>query len=530
MDRIQMVRRLENSSHIWDLVVVGGGATGLGTAVESASRGFDTLLLEQDDFCKGTSSRSTKLVHGGVRYLQRGDISLVLEALRERGLLIRNAPHLVNNLSFVLPYYSWWEGPFYGTGMKVYDMLAGKLGLGPSLRLSPQQTIQHIPTLETKGLRGGVMYHDGQFDDARLGISLALTAADHGAALINYFGVTGFLKVRERICGVLARDLVTQRDYEIRSRVVINATGVFSDQLMKMDEPESPGRIVLSQGIHIILNKRVLPGNTAIMVPRTDDGRVLFALPWLDRVLLGTTDTLVGNPSLEPGPLPEELDFLMSHARRYLTSRPSSADICSIFAGLRPLIRSASRRKTATLSRRHCLSVSRSGLLTIAGGKWTTYRKMGQDTVDYASLVSGLEKRASVTENLRIHGFKERSLAADSLGAYGTNATLIRDLIAERPFLGAPIHPGLPYLKAQIVWAVRQEMAITLEDVLSRRTRCLLLDARAAMASALDTARIMAGELNRDPHWIDDQVKSFCLLAKGYLPDEHVSDFSDIER
>ena len=514
-----MLDQLEQSSGPWDIAVVGGGATGLGIAVDAASRGYRTLLLEQQDFCKGTSSRSTKLVHGGVRYLQRGDLSLVHEALRERGLLIRNAPHLVHDLSFVVPNYKWWEAPFYGVGMKVYDLLAGKLGLGPSTWLSREETLLQIPTLEPGGLRGGVMYHDAQFDDARLGIALAITAAGQGATLINYFRVEGLMKSGGKTCGILGKDLLSGTQMEIPSRVVINATGVFSDALVQADDPGAPSLVSPSQGIHMVLDRKFLPRQTAIMVPHTDDGRVLFAVPWLGRVLVGTTDTPVEHPVLEPIALPEELDFLMKHASRYLAIPPSLGDILSVFAGLRPLVRSSSSKQTASLSRDHHLSVSPSGLLTITGGKWTTYRKMGEDAVDHAASLGGLKPRQSVTENLHIHGWSEEAGGEDPLAAYGSDRGRIFQLIREEPGLGNPIHPRLPYLRAQVLWAVREEMALTLEDVLSRRTRCLLLDARAAIEAAPETATLMARELGKDEAWVRHQVGEFQAIARGYLPD-----------
>ncbi len=514
-----MLEQLEKSSGPWDIAVAGGGATGLGIAVDAASRGYRTILVEQDDFCKGTSSRSTKLVHGGFRYLQRGDLSLVHEALRERGLLIRNAPHLVHDLSFVVPNYKWWEGPFYGVGMKVYDLMAGKLGLGPSTWLSREETLSRIPTLESRGLRGGVRYHDGQFDDARLGIAIALTAADHGATLINYFQAEGLMKTAGKTCGIQGKDLVSGRSWEIQARVVINATGVFADGLVQADEPGAPALIAPSQGIHMVLDRKFLPGQTAIMVPHTDDGRVLFAVPWLDRVIVGTTDTPVEHPLAEPRALPMELDFLMGHASRYLAIPPSRGDILSVFAGLRPLVRSGSSRQTASLSRDHHLSVSSSGLVTITGGKWTTYRKMGEDAVDQAVSVAGLTRGNSRTGDLPIHGWTEGGYRAGPLDPYGSDCPRLLDLIAGEPQMASPIHPRFPYLRAQVLWAVREEMALTLEDVLSRRTRCLLLDARAAMEASRDTALLMARELGKDEAWVRNQVRDFRAIARGYLPE-----------
>jgi len=374
MNREVSIQQLEDTTVLWDVIVIGGGATGLGAAVEAASRGYRTVLLEQHDFAKGTSSRSTKLVHGGVRYLRQGDVSLVIDALRERGLLMRNAPHLVRDRAFVVPSYEWWEGPFYGVGLKVYDALAGRLGVGKSQLLSRDQTLKRIPTVERKELRGGVIYYDGQFDDSRLAINLAQTLADLGGAPINYLRVTGLVKSAGMVRGVRAVDAEKGRDYQLRGRVVINATGVFADHLLKMDEPSAPNIIRPSQGVHLVLDKAFLPGDSAIMVPHTDDGRVLFAVPWHDKVILGTMDTPLDEPSLEPRPLDGEVEFILKHAGRYMDRDPKRSDVLSAFVGRRPLEKSAGYPGTAAISGDHHLFVSRSGLATITRGNWTTYR------------------------------------------------------------------------------------------------------------------------------------------------------------
>ncbi len=520
MNRDTMVTAARDG-RTWDVVVIGGGATGLGTAVEAAARGYDTLLLEAGDFAQGTSSRSTKLVHGGVRYLQQGDVSLVLEALRERGLLLHNAPHLVHHLSFVVPAYDWWEGPFYGVGLKLYDMLAGRLGLGPSEHLSREETLQRIPTIEPEGLRGGVVYYDGQFDDARLAVTLALTAASHGATLVNYAPVTGLRKEDDLVRGVVARDAETGEALHVSARVVVNATGVFTDSVRQMDEPETPPIVRASQGVHIVLDRSFLPGHSAIMVPHTDDGRVLFAVPWHDRVIVGTTDTPMEEISLEPRPLEDELEFLLTHAVRYLTKDPDRSDILSMFAGLRPLVSPGGHEEgTASISRDHTLLASCSGLVTISGGKWTTYRKMGEDAIDRAAMVGGLDEVRSPTEDLHLHGWKQGVDPSDPLSVYGSD---IEDLLAmceadETRRLSERLHPSLPYLRGEILWAARNEMARTVEDALARRTRALLLDARAASEVAEDTARLMAEELDKDDAWIEEQAAAFRETASGYLP------------
>jgi len=517
MNRDHMLARIKDSSQIWDCIIIGGGATGVGCAIDAASRGYRTLLLEQRDFAQGTSSRSTKLIHGGVRYLQQGNFSLVLEALKERGLLLRNAPHLVSNLSFIVPLYKWWEGPFYGIGLKLYDVLAGKHGFGASRLLSKANTLKHLPTVETKGLRGGVIYHDGQFDDARLTINMAQTAAEQGATTLNYMQVNSLIKDGDHIRGVVAQDRETTSDYELRARVVINATGVFADAIRMMDDPQSPPIIKPSQGSHIVLDKSFLPGDSAIMVPRTADGRVLFAIPWYDRVVVGTTDTPIDDTVLEPRPLPEEIEFLLDHAARYLTKDPTPGDVLSTFAGLRPLVSFGAAENTAAISREHTVQVSHNGLVTITGGKWTTYRKMAEDTLKRAIAVAKLEERPSITKELHIHGFHENPEEFGVFAVYGADAPALQDLIQEDKAYVKPLHPRMPTLAGEVVWAVRHEMARTVEDFLSRRTRALILDARASMEMAPKVAELMGRELKKDKTWRDNQVSSYRKLAQGYL-------------
>ena len=517
MNRTEMIARIRDTGRTWDLIIIGGGATGLGSAIEAASRGYRVLLLEQDDFSKGTSSRSTKLIHGGVRYLQQGNVSLVLEALKERGLLRQNAPHLVHNLPFVVPSYDWWEGPFYGIGLKLYDMLAGKHGFGRSKFLSRKTIRQTIPTLETEGLRGGVIYYDGQFDDARLAVNMAQTAVEQSATVINYMKVEGLIKEKEIVSGVLATDTLSAESYEIRAAGIINATGVFTDSVLEMDQPGSGRLISPSQGIHLVLEADFLPGDKAIMVPHTADGRVLFATPWHDKVIVGTTDTPVDAVSLEPRPLEEETDFLLSHASRYLTKDPTPSDVKSIFAGIRPLVREKAAGSTASISRDHTIYISRSGLVTVAGGKWTTYRKMAEDTIDHAAILAQLPENPSVSRDLHIHGYHRHAENFGDLALYGSDAPAILDLVYREPSLGEPLAPAAKTIAAEVVWAVRHEMAQTVEDFLSRRTRALLLDARASTEMAPAVAKIMASELQKQDFWADRQVAQYVELAKGYI-------------
>jgi len=492
MNRSLFIQQL-SAVNEFDICIIGGGATGLGAALDAASRGLKTVLFEQHDFAKGTSSRSTKLVHGGVRYLQQGNIKLVMEALKERGLLLQNAPHLVHNQKFVVPNYKWWEKPFYGIGLKIYDKMAGKLGLGPSQFLSKEETLALAPTLDPEDLKGGVLYHDGQFDDARLAISIAQTAADHGAALLNYFPVSGLLKMNNKICGVWVKDQLTGKEYEVRSKVVINATGVFTDAVMKMDDPTHENIINPSQGIHLVVDKDFLPGDTAIMIPRTDDGRVLFAVPWHDKIVLGTTDTPVSIIDAEPIPLKEEIDFILQHIGRYLSKDPQHNDIKSTFAGLRPLVKGKSK-KTAALSRDHLVTVGDSGLITITGGKWTTYRKMAEDVINIAITMGGLANNPCITQNLLLHGHDEQ-----------TAPVVITSLSEEA-------------LKVLVKKAVTTEMCLTTEDFLSRRTRQLLLDAKAAIQAAPLVTNLIAEELGREENWKKEQLNNFILIANNYLP------------
>jgi glycerol-3-phosphate dehydrogenase len=518
MDRAAAVNRLLAHDGPWDMAVIGGGATGVGIAVDAAARGYSVCLVEQSDFGKGTSSRSTKLVHGGVRYLQQGNISLVMEALKERGLLRRNAPHLVHDLAFVVPNYAWWEAPFYGIGMKVYDLLAFRYGFGKSRLLSREEVLAHIPTLEPEGLRGGVVYYDGQFDDSRLLIDLARTAESLGAVLVNYAPVVGLSHDRDGfVDGIVITDLESGRRHTAHARCVINATGAFSDAVRKLDEPSAPPMVAPSQGVHVVLDHSFLPGDSAIMVPHTRDGRVLFAIPWHQHTLVGTTDTPVPSVSLEPVALAAEIDFILQTAADYLSRAPTRGDILSVFAGIRPLVKTSAVASTAALSREHTIHVARSGLLTIAGGKWTTYRKMAEDCVDHAATLAKLDERPCVTKTLHVHGYQPHAEQFGELSYYGSDAPALRELMNREPALGRRLHDALPIYAAQVVWAARHEMARTVEDVLARRTRALFLNARAAVAMAPETAQLLAAELGRDEAWQATQVAEFMALAQGYM-------------
>jgi len=516
--RTALVQQLAGQK-TWDLLVIGGGATGLGVALDGISRGYKTLLLEEVDYAKGTSSRSTKLVHGGVRYLAQGNVGLVREALYERGLLLKNAPHLVKNQEFIIPNYEWWGGAFYTLGLKVYDLLAGKLSLGSSVHLSRAETLRRLGNLRPAGLRGGVLYHDGQFDDARLAVNLAQTAVEQGGTLLNHFAVRGLLKdARGQVAGVRATDQETDLAYELHAKAVVNATGIFVDEIRQFDQPGARKLVRPSQGVHIVLPQAFLPGDAALMIPNTEDGRVLFAVPWHGRVLLGTTDTPLNEARPEPQALEEEIEFILRTAGRYLVRAPQRSDALSVFAGLRPLAApAAGSKKTKEISRSHKVLVSESGLITITGGKWTTYRRMGQDAVDRAIGLRKLPAAASQTAHLPIHGAQATPDRRSHLHVYGSDQPALQQLVAAQPELGEKLDAALEFLKAEVVWAARYEMARTVEDVLARRVRVLFLDAAAAIRMAPAVAALLARELGHGFAWQEQQVSEFRQLAGHYL-------------
>ncbi|RDC65124.1 glycerol-3-phosphate dehydrogenase/oxidase [Adhaeribacter pallidiroseus] len=517
MDR-NSVLQIIKSNITWDLVIIGGGATGIGAVLEAASRGYKALLLEQSDFTKSTSSKSTKLLHGGVRYLAQGDIKLVREASIERGLLYRNAPHLVKNQAFIIPSYSWWGKPWYTVGLKLYDVLAGKLSLGASVAISRNKTIANLPTVKTENLRGGVLYHDGQFDDSRLAINVLQTAFEQGGFAINYMAVTNLTKdATGKINSLQAYDSENKQSYTIKSKLVLNATGVFTDHILKMDNPGNAPTIRPSQGVHVVLDKAFLPGNYALMVPKTEDGRVLFLVPWYGKVIVGTTDTPIQEASLEPQALESEIEFILKTAGEYLTRAPQRSDVLSVFAGLRPLAAvNKNSQRTKEVSRSHKIMVAPSGLVSILGGKWTTFRRMAEEAIDQVEITANWPHRASITSRLKIHAASEPN-GQSNLSNYGTDAALIQKLITEQPELGAALSASLGIVKAQVIWAVRNEMTRSVEDFLARRVRALLLDARESIRMAPETARLMAQELNLPEAWQQQQVQEFTSLAENYL-------------
>lgn len=510
---------IESLRHVeqWDIIIVGGGATGLGIAVDAAKRGFKTLLLEKHDFAKGTSSRSTKLVHGGVRYLAQGNIKLVIEALRERGFMLANAPHLTRIQNFIIPTYSYYSKWFYGIGLLLYDVLSRKLSLGHPALLSRKNVLQKIPSIKEEGLKGGVLYTDGQFDDARMAIALALTAHDLGATVVNYFQVTGLIKEHDKVIGVIAEDELGDEKVNLKSKVVINATGVFADSLLDMDDPEAPAMVMPSQGVHLVIEQHFFPGTDALMIPKTKDGRVLFALPWHGKVVIGTTDTALNIINEEPVALEEEIEFILLHFNEYTSSKITRKDVLSVFAGLRPLVKTSNQTSTSLASRDHTIIVSKSNLITITGGKWTTYRKMAKDAVNNAAFVAKLPIIKCSTRNLKLHGYSSSLKYGDRFSSYGSDAKIIEELIAQQPHLSKSIHIKYDYCLAEVVFSVKYEMAMTVEDILARRSRLLLLDAQAAVEAVPVVAATMADLLVEDEQWQEEQIASFLVLANGYL-------------
>ena len=519
-DRETMIAALASRDQPWDVLVIGGGATGVSVALDAASRGLSVALLEQSDFGKGTSSRSTKLVHGGVRYLRQGNITLVRDALRERTLLKQNAPHLVHDMAFLIPCHSWWQRFFYGVGLKIYDFLSFGNSFGRSYGVSRDRALELLPVLKEDRLRGGVVYHDGQFDDARLLINMARTAGDQGACVCNYVRVEELVKgAAGRVVGVLALDRETGESLSIGAKVVVNATGAFCDSVRRMDDASAEPMIAPSQGVHLVLPRSFFPRDTAMIVPKTSDGRVIFLIPWHDHVVVGTTDTAIKDSRLEPTAQPQEIEFLLSETGNYLNRQPALSDIESVFVGIRPLVKSDKSARTASLSRDHSIRVSQSGLLTITGGKWTTVRKMAEDCVDRLSQLIGLDTQPCETESLKIHGYVAHP-SDHPRGYYGSDLTEIVRMEHESEELAERFHDAFTLRKSDVVWACRHEMARTVEDVLSRRNRALFLNAKAAIQIAPDVARLMAGVLGKDSDWQSDQVEEFCRVAAHYTPHE----------
>ncbi|WP_162053196.1 glycerol-3-phosphate dehydrogenase/oxidase [Pontibacter pamirensis] len=525
MDRNRSINEIEDKQKVWDLAVIGGGASGLGVALDALSRGLTVVLVEKSDFAKGTSSRSTKLLHGGVRYLAQGDVTLVLEALKERGLIMKNAPHVSRKQAFIIPIYSLWDKLKYGVGLKVYDLMAGNLRIGKSQWLPRKEVVQRIPAIMEEGLNGGVIYYDGQFDDARLALNIAQTCSEMGGCVLNYMKVTSLTKDENGIIdGVKLTDQISQRHHEIKAKAVVNATGVFADKILQMDNPEARLSIMPSQGAHLVLDLSFLGGKDALMIPETSDGRVLFGIPWHGKLVLGTTDTVIKNPTLEPRALEQEIDFILNTCAQYLVRKPTRKDVLSVYAGLRPLAAPKEKgAKTKEISRSHKVSVADSHLISIIGGKWTTFRKMGEDTVDALARLKGLQLAKSTSSKIRIHGYPETTVEEGHLAVYGSDAAGIRYLIEQNPDLGQQLHQHYPNTKAEVVWMVKNEMALKVEDILARRMRILFLDAQAAIEMAPAVAKIMREILGLGEDWEKAEIYAFQQLAEGYLINQKIT-------
>ena len=517
MNRASQIKSLEGFEGEFDLIVIGGGASGLGVAVDASQRGYKTLLIEKFDFGKGTSSRSTKLVHGGVRYLQNGDVKLVLEALRERGYLLSNAPHLVKKQAFVIPVYRIWEKYFYGIGLFLYDLLAGKLGFGKTQLLNTRQTISYLPNLKTDQLKGGILYYDGQFDDAGLAIALAKTAIQQGAVLLNYHELTEFIKENGKIIGIRFRDVINSKEKIARGRAIVNATGVFSDHIIQIDQPNAQQSIRPSQGVHLVFDSSFLKSDTALMVPKTTDGRVLFAVPWMSALVVGTTDVPIDEAKEEPKASVKEVEFILENAANYLSQPPSKADVKSVFVGLRPLAASeGDTKKTKEVSRSHKITRTKSGLFNLLGGKWTTYRQMAQDLVDQVGVDLEGKKRPCHTKKLKLWGYSSSQLfGTGALSRYGADLDKIMQCTNDAEG-NTSLSGRLELSKNQILWSIREEMAVTVEDILARRTRCLFIDAKESVLIAGEVAKIMAKEMGKDEDWVALQLSNFKSIAKNY--------------
>ncbi|MBI2336534.1 MAG: FAD-dependent oxidoreductase [Deltaproteobacteria bacterium] len=516
----------------FDILVIGGGATGAGIALDAASRGLQVALVERLDFAAGTSSRSTKLVHGGVRYLEqamkrldRGQYHLVKEALHERAILLKLAPHLTHPLPILTPLYKWHEIVYYHIGLKLYDLLAGRHNLKPSRFVSAKRVMEMFPMLKREGLKGAVLYYDGQFNDARMNLSIALTALKQGAVVANYVRVQNLIKNDAgKLCGVRAKDEINGVEFDIYAKAIINATGPFVDEIRKIDEPEVSPMLQVSSGIHVVLDKRFCAPDTGVLIPKTDDGRVLFLLPWLGHTLVGTTD----NPAkveVDPQASEEDVHYLLKYINRYYDLKISREDVLASWSGLRPLVSVADSKETAKLSRDHVIRVSASGLITITGGKWTTYRKMALDAVNQAIQLAQLQPaRFSQTEKIPFVGaegfhaklpyelaeeFKlDFDIAQHLANSYGGLAREV--LTSTGAYLWRRLVPGHPYLEAEILYAIREEGACHVMDILSRRMRLAFLDRKATLAVLPRVIDLVGDALGWDPK---RRHKEFQIMA-----------------
>lgn len=535
MTREDQIARLKNEH--FDILIIGGGATGSGAALDAASRGLKVALVEREDFAAGTSSRSTKLIHGGVRYLEqavkhfdRSQFNLVRDALKERAILLEIAPHLARALPLVTPLYNWLEIPYYLTGLKIYDALAGKANLHPSRFVDAKEALSRFPMLKAEGLRGGVIYYDGQFDDARMNVAIALTAAQHGAAVANHVAVTALNKTQGKLSGVTLHDRLTDERFEIAATVVVNATGPFTDAIRHMDDPEATNMLSASSGVHIVLDERFSPPETGLLIPQTEDGRVLFLLPWLGHTLVGTTDQ-PAEVEAHPKAAEEDIAYILRHIRQYFSLPVEREDVLASWSGLRPLVSDPNAADTAKLSRDHVINISDSGLLSIAGGKWTTYRKMALDTVDEAVKLGKLPTTgASQTEHIKLRGAEEYSatnagklqeqfgleldVASYLNRAYGDQATKVAELAkGDGKRYDARLVAGHPYLEAEVIYGATHEYARSVTDLLARRLRLGFLDREATQASIPRVAELLSEVLG----WDEARREQEMVDARAYF-------------
>ncbi|MCC2625478.1 MAG: glycerol-3-phosphate dehydrogenase [Burkholderiales bacterium] len=501
----------------YDVIIIGGGATGLGVAVEAATRGYSTILFEANDFGSGTSSKSTKLVHGGIRYLENFDFALVKEGLNERATFLNSAPHIAKVQGYLVPFYGLWDKLKYFLGIKLYDFLASGKKLGSSVFLNKKQALKLAPELNPQSLRGGAVYYDGQFDDTRMLITLLRTFLQHGGQAFNYHEITGLIKNDAlKVIGVRVHDKLNNNFFDIQGKVIINATGVMTDSILDLDQPETPHKnVTAARGSHIVLDKKFFDSPHALVIPKTIDDRILFVLPWHDKIVVGTTDIMVDQPCLEPDASDLEIDFILDTLNKYTRSPVKKTDILSVFSGLRPLVKPAHKTNSAKISRKHEILYSISGIISIVGGKWTIYRLMGEDTINFAISKSLLPPSKSISQNLHLFGYTKDKIAYP-LNVYGSDVTVLKEIQKEMSNQDK-LHPELPYYAAEVIYQVRFEMAKTVEDVLARRTRALFLNARYAMEAAITVARLMAKEMGKNEYWVEQQVEQFHAYAAKYV-------------
>lgn len=527
MERNKHISRLKKND-TFDLLVIGGGATGSGIAVDAASRGMKVLLVEKNDFAEGTSSRSTKLIHGGVRYLEKAfkhldkeQYSFVKEGLYERGVILKNAPHLTNKIKFVTPLYKWIELPYVFAGLKLYDILSGKMRLGKSRLLLKKETLEKLPIVNNDGLKGGVLYYDGQFNDSRMAVMLVKTAVNYGATVLNHMEVTNLIKENNLISGVWLKDNISGETYTAKGIAVVNATGAYADFVRKMDSEEAEPVLKVSSGIHIVLDKKFAPTEYGMMIPETEDGRIIFVLPWEGHALVGTTD----DPAVirdHPNVTENEIEYVLKQIGKYYKNPPEKKDILSAWSGIRPLVKDPDAKTTEEILRNHYIEVSKSKLVTITGGKWTSYRHMAEDVVDRVISEFSLKAGPCITPDLKIAGGEnfnsedykllQQKYKIDydiALHLHRSYGSLAEDVIGstkkEKAF--ERLDSSHPYIEAEVYYCVKNEMAVHVVDFLIRRIPLGLLDIKAAKYASKRVLEIMRSILDWDAPRIQKEQK-----------------------